>query len=117
MELAPSRFIRLAYGGQDWNAAYLAARILTPQLAHVLGGRSREAQYRGRRRDVMGKTTLVNALLAQVANLNERVVFLEDTRGLLDALNDLGFSYRSVTRWIAQDKTQATKTLTRLRRQ
>jgi len=39
------------------------------------------------------------------------------TPGLLDALNDLGFSYRWVTRWIAQDKTQATKTLTRLRRQ
>jgi len=37
--------------------------------------------------------------------------------GLLDALNDLGFSYRWVTRWIAQDKTQATKHLTRLRRQ
>jgi type IV secretion system protein VirB4 len=39
------------------------------------------------------------------------------TPGLLDALNDLGFSYRWVTRWIAQDKTQATRTLTRLRRQ
>ena len=39
------------------------------------------------------------------------------TPGLLDALNDLGFSYRWVTRWISQDKTQATKTLTRLRRQ
>src|SRR5581483_5555466 len=39
------------------------------------------------------------------------------TPGILDALNDLGFSYRWVTRWIAQDKTQATKHLTRLRRQ
>ena len=39
------------------------------------------------------------------------------TPGLLDALNDLGFAYRWVTRWIAQDKTDATKHLTRLRRQ
>jgi type IV secretion system protein TrbE len=36
--------------------------------------------------------------------------------GLLDALNDLGFSYRWVTRWIPLDKTHATKHLTRLRR-
>jgi len=39
------------------------------------------------------------------------------TPGLLDALNDLGFAYRWVTRWIAFDKTDATKHLTRLRRQ
>jgi type IV secretion/conjugal transfer VirB4 family ATPase len=39
------------------------------------------------------------------------------TPGLLDALNDLGFAYRWVTRWIALDKTRATKHLTRLRRQ
>jgi type IV secretion system protein VirB4 len=39
------------------------------------------------------------------------------TPGLLDALNDLGFAYRWTTRWIALDKTEATKTLTRLRRQ
>jgi type IV secretion system protein TrbE len=37
--------------------------------------------------------------------------------GLLDALNDLGFAYRWTTRWIALDKTEATKHLTRLRRQ
>jgi len=39
------------------------------------------------------------------------------TPGLLDALNDLGFGYRWVTRWIAFDKTDATKHLTKLRRQ
>jgi hypothetical protein len=38
------------------------------------------------------------------------------TPGLLDALNDLGFAYRWTTRWIALDKTDATKCLTRLRR-
>jgi len=37
--------------------------------------------------------------------------------GLLDALNHLGFAYRWVTRFIALDKTEATKALTRLRRQ
>ncbi len=39
------------------------------------------------------------------------------TPGLLDALNDLGFAYRWVTRWIAIDKTEATRQLARLRRQ
>jgi type IV secretion system protein VirB4 len=37
--------------------------------------------------------------------------------GILDALNHQDFSYRWVTRFIAIDKTDATKTLTRLRRQ
>jgi len=39
------------------------------------------------------------------------------TPGLLDTLNDLGFSYRWTTRWIALDKTEANKHLTKLRRQ
>ncbi len=37
--------------------------------------------------------------------------------GILDALNHQGFSYRWVTRFIALDKTEATRALTRLRRQ
>jgi type IV secretion system protein VirB4 len=37
--------------------------------------------------------------------------------GLLDALNDLGFAYRWTTRWIALPKVEATRHLTRLRRQ
>jgi type IV secretory pathway VirB4 component len=37
--------------------------------------------------------------------------------GLLDALNHLDFPYRWVTRFIALDKTEATKTLTKIRRQ
>ncbi len=37
--------------------------------------------------------------------------------GLLDALNHQAFAYRWVTRFIALDKSDATKTLTRLRRQ
>lgn len=37
--------------------------------------------------------------------------------GVLDTLNDLGFAYRWTTRWIALDKTEAIRHLTRLRRQ
>jgi type IV secretion system protein VirB4 len=37
--------------------------------------------------------------------------------GILDALNHQGFAYRWVTRFIPLDKTEATKTLTKLRRQ
>jgi type IV secretion system protein VirB4 len=37
--------------------------------------------------------------------------------GILDALNHQGFAYRWVTRFIALDKTDAVKALTRLRRQ
>lgn len=37
--------------------------------------------------------------------------------GILDALNHQDFAYRWVTRFITLDKTEATKTLTRLRRQ
>jgi type IV secretion/conjugal transfer VirB4 family ATPase len=37
--------------------------------------------------------------------------------GILDALNEADFSYRWVTRFIALDKSDATKLLTRLRRQ
>ncbi|WP_419914664.1 conjugal transfer protein TrbE [Hoeflea sp.] len=37
--------------------------------------------------------------------------------GLLDELNDLGFAYRWVIRYIALDKQEATRLLTRLRRQ
>jgi type IV secretion system protein VirB4 len=37
--------------------------------------------------------------------------------GILDELNNLGLSYRWMTRWIALDKSQAEKTLNRMRRQ
>ncbi len=39
------------------------------------------------------------------------------TPGLLDDLNDLGFPYRWMTRWISLDKAQAERTLKRIRRQ
>jgi type IV secretion system protein VirB11 len=69
---------------------YVAARILTPPQAHVLAGAVRE------RRNIVvaggtssGKTTLVNALLAEVATLGERVLILEDTRELRCAAEDV----------------------------
>src|SRR5215467_3202410 len=62
---------------------YVAARIITAEQAEVL--RNAVAQ----RRNVLvaggtstGKTTLVNALLAEVANTSDRVVLIEDTREL-----------------------------------
>jgi type IV secretion system protein VirB11 len=71
-------------------ADYVTARILTPPQAHVLAGAVRE------KRNIVvaggtssGKTTLVNALLAEVASLNERVVILEDTRELRCAAEDV----------------------------
>src|SRR5262249_42135174 len=64
-------------------ADYVAARIITSDQAEVL--RTSVAQ----RRNVLvaggtstGKTTLVNALLAEMARTGDRVVLIEDTREL-----------------------------------
>ena len=69
---------------------YVAVRIMTPPQAQLL----REA-VKDRRNILVvggtssGKTTLVNALLAEVATLGERVVILEDTRELQCAADDV----------------------------
>ena len=70
-------------------ADYVAARIVTPRQAEALKGAVRE------RKNIVvvggtssGKTTLVNALLAEIADLDERVVILEDTRELRCAAAD-----------------------------
>lgn len=70
-------------------ADYVAGRIVTPRQAEALRGAVRE------RKNIVvvggtssGKTTLVNALLAEVADLDERVVILEDTRELRCAAAD-----------------------------
>jgi P-type conjugative transfer ATPase TrbB len=62
---------------------YVAAHIMLPEQAAVLRLAVQE------RRNVLvaggtstGKTTLVNALLAEVASTNDRVVLIEDTREL-----------------------------------
>jgi len=68
---------------------YVAARIMSVHQSQVLALAVRE------RKNILvvggtssGKTTLVNALLAEVADLNERVVILEDTRELKCAAAD-----------------------------
>jgi type IV secretion system protein VirB11 len=70
-------------------ADYVAARILSaPQSAAL-------ARAVAERKNILvvggtssGKTTLVNALLAEIADLDERVVILEDTRELRCAAAD-----------------------------
>jgi type IV secretion system protein TrbB len=64
-------------------ADYVAAEIITPEQADILGAAVAQ------RRNVLvaggtstGKTTLVNALLAEVARTGDRVVLIEDTREL-----------------------------------
>jgi type IV secretion system protein VirB11 len=68
---------------------YVAARIMSAQQAQMLATAVRERQ------NILvvggtssGKTTLVNALLAEIADLDERVVILEDTRELKCAAAD-----------------------------
>lgn len=70
-------------------ADYVADRILTSAQA--------EALFRsiGERRNILiaggtssGKTTLANALLAEIASLNERVILIEDIRELQCAAKD-----------------------------
>ena len=69
---------------------YVEAQIMAPLQAKVLS----EAVVDRRNIVVVGgtssgKTTLVNALLAEVANTNDRVVILEDTRELNCAAQDV----------------------------
>ena len=68
---------------------YVAARIMSVRQAEVLAIAVRE------RKNILvvggtssGKTTLVNALLAEIADLEQRVVILEDTRELKCAAAD-----------------------------
>ena len=70
-------------------ADYVAAGIMTARQAEMLA-----SSVRGKRNILVvggtssGKTTLANALLAEIADLNERVVILEDTRELKCAAAD-----------------------------
>lgn len=71
---------------------------------------------------VLADTPLVGGLEPRLGQMHVRTLtvlgFPNLSRpGILDALNHQDFGYRWVTRFIALDKTQATKTLTSLRRQ
>jgi P-type conjugative transfer ATPase TrbB len=68
---------------------YVVDRILTPAQAETLCHAVRE------RKNILiaggtssGKTTLANALLAEIARLDERVILIEDTRELQCAARD-----------------------------
>lgn len=71
---------------------------------------------------ILADTPLVGGLEPRLGDLHVRTLtvlgFPSLSRpGILDALNHQDFGYRWVTRFIALDKTLATKTLTSLRRQ
>ncbi len=71
---------------------------------------------------VLADTPLVGGLEPKLGDLHVRTLTVLGFPGLsrpgiLDALNHQDFGYRWVTRFIALDKTLATKTLTSLRRQ
>ncbi|MDA5193711.1 conjugal transfer protein TrbE [Govanella unica] len=67
-------------------------------------------------------TPLTGGLEPQLGDLHLRSLTVlgfpgATTPGMLDDLNHLGFSYRWMTRFIALDKTEATRIITRCRRQ
>jgi type IV secretion system protein TrbE len=71
---------------------------------------------------LLADTPLAGGLAPQLGNLQMRTLtvlgFPNLSRpGILDALNSADFAYRWVTRFIALDKTDATKVLTKVRRQ
>ena len=87
--LAPCFAIRKPAGRIMRLRDYIDAQILTPFVASVLIGAVEES------RNILiaggtgsGKTTLANALLAEVAELDQRVVIIEDTRELQCAAKD-----------------------------
>jgi len=71
---------------------------------------------------VLADTPLVGGLEPMLGKLHIRALTLRgfpnlSRPGLLDALNNQDFAYRWMTRFIALDKVDATKALTRIRRQ
>jgi type IV secretion system protein TrbE len=71
---------------------------------------------------VLAGTELTGGLEPMLGDLHLRTLTVLGFPGLtrpamLDALNHLGFAYRWATRFIALDKTEATRALTRIRRQ
>ncbi|WP_027040385.1 P-type conjugative transfer ATPase TrbB [Mesorhizobium ciceri] len=87
--LAPCFAIRKPAAKLYTLANYVADRIMLPAQADALRKAVRE------RRNILvaggtssGKTTLANALLAEVAECDERVILIEDTRELQCAAKD-----------------------------
>ncbi len=71
---------------------------------------------------VLADTPLTGGVAPKLGDQHLRVLTIlgfpsATVPGLLDALNDLNFPYRWMTRWIALDKPEAIRELTKLRRQ
>jgi len=71
---------------------------------------------------VIGGADLVGGLVPRLGGEALHILTVrgfpgETTPGILDALNTLGFPYRWATRFLPLDKTQATRTITKHRRQ
>ena len=71
---------------------------------------------------VIGGADLVGGLVPRLANHSIHILTIrgfpnETTPGILDELNKLGFSYRWMTRFLPLGKTDAVKTITKIRRQ
>src|SRR3546814_4460008 len=93
----------------DWSSDVCSSDLIAPETPMYLDG-------------VLADTPLVGGLEPRLGDLHVRTLtilgFPSLSRpGILDALNHQDFGYRWVTRFIALDKTIATKTLTSLRRQ
>ncbi|MFE0013758.1 conjugal transfer protein TrbE [Mesorhizobium sp. NPDC059054] len=83
--------------------------VAVPEVPIYLDGLLVDAPLTGGLEPMLGEQHLRTLTVLGFPNLTRP--------GILDALNHQGFAYRWMTRFIPLDKAQATKTLTRLRRQ
>ena len=83
--------------------------VAVPSTPFYLDGLLVDTPLTGGLRPMLGEAHLRTLTILGFPNLTRP--------GILDALNQQDFAYRWVTRFIALDKTEATKLLTKLRRQ
>ncbi|HEX5185046.1 MAG TPA: conjugal transfer protein TrbE [Allosphingosinicella sp.] len=83
--------------------------VAVPETPFYLDGLLADTPLAGGLEPMLGDAHLRTLTILGFPNLSRP--------GILDALNHQDFGYRWVTRFIALDKTEATKALTRLRRQ
>ena len=102
--------------GSDETLAYLHGTISTrrhaiavPKTPIYLDGLLADTPLIGGLEPMLGEQHIRTLTILGFPNLSQP--------GILDALNEQDFAYRWVTRFIALDKAQATKALTKLRRQ
>ncbi|MGS1016168.1 conjugal transfer protein TrbE [Allosphingosinicella humi] len=87
----------------------LGHEVAPPETPIYLDGLLVDTPFTGGLEPMLGNQHLRTLTILGFPNLSRP--------GILDALNHQDFGYRGVTRFIALDKTDATKALTRLRRQ